>query len=80
MESVSYHARLRGYSEGTVTTTFPVASNIQGRSNFYANSRRRSQPFPIRPRSRFSTLGGTSPDTSPPKLTTSFTIRELTNE
>ena len=34
----------------------------------------------MRPRRRFSTLGGTSPVTSPPKLKTSFSIRELTNE
>ena len=34
----------------------------------------------MRPRSRFSTLGGTRPVTSPPKLNTSFSIRELMNE
>ncbi len=41
-----------------------------------------SQPADCRAwrRSRFSTLPGTSPVISPPKLKTSFTIRELTNE
>src|ERR1035438_1282186 len=38
------------------------------------------QLAPIRPRSRLSTLGGTRPETSPPKLKTSFNMRELTNE
>jgi hypothetical protein len=34
----------------------------------------------IRPRSRFNTFGGTSPVTSPPKLKTSFSIREQIND
>ncbi len=38
------------------------------------------QLWPMRPRRRLSTLGGTSPVTSPPKLKTSFSMRELTNE
>jgi hypothetical protein len=34
----------------------------------------------MRPRRRLRTLGGTSPATSPPKLKTSLSMRELTNE
>jgi hypothetical protein len=43
-------------------------------------SNARIQLLFIRPRRRLSTLGGTRPVTSPPKLNTSFSIRELTNE
>ena len=37
-------------------------------------------PFLIRARSFLTTFGGTRPLMSPPKLNTSFTMRELTNE
>ena len=38
------------------------------------------QPGPMRLRRRRSTLGGTRPPMSPPKLKTSFNMRELTKE
>ncbi len=55
----------------TATRTLSTGETAEFRSAY---------PWLIRPRSRLSTLGGTRPVTSPPKLKTSFSIRELINE
>src|ERR1035441_5880682 len=52
-----------------------VSSSFYGRGT---NEVRSNQLFLMRPINRLATFKGTSPSTLPPKLTTSFTSRELT--